>query len=654
MSHLKAPNGKPSNLTPEQWKLVRTPQFKAWFGDWENDPENASKVVDENFEPLVAYHGTNNQFTKFKLNPRADSIKNNLYQTGLWFFAPSFDKSMNENERAYFYKKGNAEFMAETWMANKDEKGNLIENKVIKAFLNVRKPKIVNGLTDSQAEELVYYSEKMRQLKKNDAVIMHGCVTDGNVFRDDINVLEPTQIKLADGSNTTFDGNNPDIRFAEGGLIEKNIDNKLKDIGFEVNAQYRYGKKINNQDYITAFYSKKDKLYKIRGVHKFKTPLGENSVGIQFNFDNEQDFYNKIYEYLGQSDIRFAEGGSLPNYLHILIEDVNPEKKYFGQYKKIFDIIEEDITLYNPYGTEDEKIIGNDFHIWISPIPDNDKVEQIKKLKGVKVLSNYYAEGGRTKRYMKKIKRGGITYGKSHAEGGIPVKNDSTGDMLEVEGGEGIVNKRSMASKSRVKLNGKDMSICEAVSQLNQMEGGVQFSCEDVSDRQFIKAMAKGGELDRGTRTEQEHIQVLKDLYAKRITPKQASKRIAKDHLKEDSRYYSKLAKMEGKMADGGYIGKWTTSKIANASNKLTATDIKNITPDKFYKYEYYSKLDKVWVDLKKGDYPYSLFQSGYEIQLKEPYRFSMADGGKTRKNAKTTLKEAVGFDINSIDISKL
>jgi len=36
-SKLKAPNGKPSNLTPEQWKLVRTPQFKAWFGDWEND-----------------------------------------------------------------------------------------------------------------------------------------------------------------------------------------------------------------------------------------------------------------------------------------------------------------------------------------------------------------------------------------------------------------------------------------------------------------------------------------------------------------------------------------------------------------------------------------------------------------------------------------
>jgi hypothetical protein len=70
MNQLLAPNGKPSNLTPEQWKLVRTPQFKAWFGDWENDPENASKVVDENGEPLVVYHGTyvENPFYVFDWN----------------------------------------------------------------------------------------------------------------------------------------------------------------------------------------------------------------------------------------------------------------------------------------------------------------------------------------------------------------------------------------------------------------------------------------------------------------------------------------------------------------------------------------------------------------------------------------------------------
>lgn len=32
---LKAPNGKPTNLTEEQWVRARTPNFKRWFGDWE-------------------------------------------------------------------------------------------------------------------------------------------------------------------------------------------------------------------------------------------------------------------------------------------------------------------------------------------------------------------------------------------------------------------------------------------------------------------------------------------------------------------------------------------------------------------------------------------------------------------------------------------
>jgi len=49
---LLAPNGKPSNLNAMQYAQVRTPEFKAWFGDWENDPEN-SGLLDENGDPLV-------------------------------------------------------------------------------------------------------------------------------------------------------------------------------------------------------------------------------------------------------------------------------------------------------------------------------------------------------------------------------------------------------------------------------------------------------------------------------------------------------------------------------------------------------------------------------------------------------------------------
>lgn len=55
---LLASNGKPSNLNERQWIHVRTKAFKEWFGDWENNPSEASKVVDENGEPKIMYHNT--------------------------------------------------------------------------------------------------------------------------------------------------------------------------------------------------------------------------------------------------------------------------------------------------------------------------------------------------------------------------------------------------------------------------------------------------------------------------------------------------------------------------------------------------------------------------------------------------------------------
>ena len=65
---LLAPNGKVSNLTEKQYAQVRTKAFKEWFGDWENDPDNASKVVDENGEPLVVYHGTSRRLNNNSFN----------------------------------------------------------------------------------------------------------------------------------------------------------------------------------------------------------------------------------------------------------------------------------------------------------------------------------------------------------------------------------------------------------------------------------------------------------------------------------------------------------------------------------------------------------------------------------------------------------
>lgn len=79
----QAPNGKPSNLTEDQWLQVRTPAFKNWFGDWENDPVNASKVLDENGEPLILYHGAKSDFWAFDMNRSVPERNNGMM--GMFF-----------------------------------------------------------------------------------------------------------------------------------------------------------------------------------------------------------------------------------------------------------------------------------------------------------------------------------------------------------------------------------------------------------------------------------------------------------------------------------------------------------------------------------------------------------------------------------------
>jgi hypothetical protein len=116
-NYMKAPNGKPTNLSNKQWAQVRTPQFKAWFGDWEKG-KVSSKVLDENGEPLVVYHGTRGDFTEFDV----EKIGSNLdYGTA---------------GRGYYFTtdRENAENIA------RNAKGDG-EPRVIEAYLNIVNPK---------------------------------------------------------------------------------------------------------------------------------------------------------------------------------------------------------------------------------------------------------------------------------------------------------------------------------------------------------------------------------------------------------------------------------------------------------------------------------------------------------------------------------
>jgi len=253
MSKLLAPNGKPSNLNAEQYKLVRSEEFKKWFGDWEilaeaktllNDIKGVyklvalnniemflfeisqqansskseydgaiktvgkrivelslklfpnskvgddfipivSKVVDENEEPLIVWHGgsVENTFNKNKIGLNDDG----WYGYGFYFTEDKSFASEWGELKPYFILINNP--------FNIVQKGISIINPFYNNSKNETDNKIKEGYNGSIAklskpnEYVVYY-----EFSKN--------------------------IKLADGSNTTFDGSNPDIRFELGGIYQ--------------------------------------------------------------------------------------------------------------------------------------------------------------------------------------------------------------------------------------------------------------------------------------------------------------------------------------------------------------------------------------------------------------------------------------------------
>ncbi len=103
---LLAPNGKPSNLPPKQYHLVRTPAFKKWFGDWENSPETASKITDNNGEPLICFHGSNESFNEFSHKAIGSSNDMGFYGRGFYFTFQKEEKWMRFaiDEASYYGK----------------------------------------------------------------------------------------------------------------------------------------------------------------------------------------------------------------------------------------------------------------------------------------------------------------------------------------------------------------------------------------------------------------------------------------------------------------------------------------------------------------------------------------------------------------------
>ena len=234
-TYMKAPNGKKSNLSPRQWVQVRTKAFKDWFGDWTKItfdkngkpiiPNDVSKVVDENGEPMVVYHGfIGGDFNIFDKDVAFDNSRSAKPVYGSFFFS---DTRKQAEAYGSFFRKGERVF-----------------NGIKATFLNIKNPFIINSENTPYHSVRGYFKNRdtgeidwnRGGIVKNGWEIGVQDITiaameegyDGVIFRniDDagseelvgtthttLAVFSPTQIKSATDNVGTFDQNNPDIRY---------------------------------------------------------------------------------------------------------------------------------------------------------------------------------------------------------------------------------------------------------------------------------------------------------------------------------------------------------------------------------------------------------------------------------------------------------
>ena len=331
---LLAPNGKPSNLTAEQYKLVRTPEFKAWFGDWENSPETASKVVDDNGEPMVVYHTDNypcdsekHQIKIFNIEQKYEKTKLQTPSGKAFYFALDTDLVLEFSKCKY----------------------DVAKDRIYKLFLNVRNP--ANSINNQSAFAFDDIENINRSIENNilcDGVFLHNFFFDETLdsnmgYADQVVVFNSNQIKLADGTNTTFYANNPDIRFEEGGstvlTVYHGTQSKfvadIKKNGLKDKTGYNQGWYMVSTDLESALYhatpdDKKDYVY----VFEFAIPIIENDRWLGYPYlwketkRNDKSswfalmqkipskFIKEIHkipyeDYLLQKSIGFKDGGKI-------------------------------------------------------------------------------------------------------------------------------------------------------------------------------------------------------------------------------------------------------------------------------------------------------------------------------------------------------
>lgn len=401
MTELLAPNGKPSNLTPEQYKLVRSKEFISWFGDWEklaltkiNDSgidevslkrleDGVSKVLDENGEPLVVYHGTKSKFTVFDLSMAGAS--NSLASVGFWF---SPIKSFANN------------FAKDIWYGDE-------ESTVHEVFLSIKKPKIYNKEEISDIDKVVIISEKSEKLvplKEEVDYLMNKKWRDNYL---DYQVFAYTIQGVIDSSNYDYYANKTSNSKE---VIKDGL--KYTEIQLEIS---KIRNEINDLRYSDAFEKFRTDVHKIEGGNSERANTGGLGMALKNGLETilkyKESIINEGYDgiiiektrfdksYVGvlndQYISLYPEQIKLADGTNITFDGSNPDIRFDDGGEIIINPTE--IECHKCHWHWKVKDGGDDLFICHKCNYDNTKFYKFEGLEGEKILGTIsYKKGGRT------------------------------------------------------------------------------------------------------------------------------------------------------------------------------------------------------------------------------------------------------------------
>ncbi len=179
-----------ANYNPQ----TQSEEFKNWFGDWENDPGGASKVVDAEGRPLAVYHGTSSPgFDSFSPEKIGSATDGGHLGRGFYF---STDSKITDGSQAS-----------------------------IPVWLSIRRPLTISlpsfrddkrdvvrqalGLPENASSEEVTRSAQDAGF---DGVILD--YGPAGYHHREIVAFDPAQIKSATGNRGTFDSESDNIRMS--------------------------------------------------------------------------------------------------------------------------------------------------------------------------------------------------------------------------------------------------------------------------------------------------------------------------------------------------------------------------------------------------------------------------------------------------------